>query len=451
MLKKIISLSLAVIAASQVYASDLLSSGITPGCWNTTYDANAHTITYATGQWGGCSWWLNGDNYSQYSSVEVTLTEPSPIALTLVASYSADGSVSDSKTFEAGATKLTLSLDSEKSQTLYSFYIANGELTDEATTITLSSVNINPLTTVTLFEGVQAINWGGGEGVTTFFTVSNNVLKDAKPGMALKITYSLLDGYTYGNISLKDATNWAAMTSMSAVSGYDEGGWINIQEAGTIYIPLNATDIAYLQSNPSIVFTGVAVYKSIQLMPCPIEKTFDSTGYASFSSAYNTAVPDGLSVYTAIVDGEYVDLTKVECTVIPANTGVILYNPSAGSINLEATNSESESDFSDNDLVASSLAEYATVPDYGTAYGLAKGKTEFSKIKAGTVLSPTKAYIYLTTSAASMLKIRTQDESGIADVINDNADDAYYNLQGIRVDNPQHGIYIHAGKKIFVK
>ena len=44
--------------------------------------------------------------------------------------------------------------------------------------------------------------------------------------------------------------------------------------------------------------------------------------------------------------------------------------------------------------------------------------------------------------------------SGIDDVITDDdtdTDDAWYNLQGIRVDNPQNGIFIHKGKKIWVK
>ena len=31
------------------------------------------------------------------------------------------------------------------------------------------------------------------------------------------------------------------------------------------------------------------------------------------------------------------------------------------------------------------------------------------------------------------------------------ANGAYYNLQGQRVEKPQHGVYIHNGKKVVIK
>lgn len=75
-----------------------------------------------------------------------------------------------------------------------------------------------------------------------------------------------------------------------------------------------------------------------------------------------------------------------------------------------------------------------------------------------------KAYLKVNKPAGAKLILQFDDEeiaadegetvTGIGGVTNDEngkEDDAYYNLNGQRVDNPQKGIYIHRGKKVIIK
>ena len=48
--------------------------------------------------------------------------------------------------------------------------------------------------------------------------------------------------------------------------------------------------------------------------------------------------------------------------------------------------------------------------------------------------------------------ISTENPVGIEGIeANKEEDDVYYNLEGIRVENPSEGIYIHNGKKILIR
>ena len=68
-----------------------------------------------------------------------------------------------------------------------------------------------------------------------------------------------------------------------------------------------------------------------------------------------------------------------------------------------------------------------------------------------------KAYLETTTDitpADGVIELVFTDEigTGIENVAAERqGDDAWYNLQGMRVERPAHGIYIHNGKKVLVK
>ena len=45
-----------------------------------------------------------------------------------------------------------------------------------------------------------------------------------------------------------------------------------------------------------------------------------------------------------------------------------------------------------------------------------------------------------------------KDAAGIETITESDIDDApYYNLQGVRIEKPTHGVYIHNGKKVVIK
>ena len=44
------------------------------------------------------------------------------------------------------------------------------------------------------------------------------------------------------------------------------------------------------------------------------------------------------------------------------------------------------------------------------------------------------------------------DPAGVQEhIVDADSSDTYYNLMGVKVANPQHGVYIHKGRKVIVK
>ncbi len=203
----------------------------------------------------------------------------------------------------------------------------------------------------------------------------------------------------------------------------------------------------------SWMITSVNIYTQEE----DVTKTIPSaTLLASYSAASNTAVPDGVGVYKAKVDGSTVTLTKVETNVIPANTGVILKCDADGDKTFKVTLDESDGDFTDNALIATSVEANATVPETGAYYALSASEQAFGVVKGGLKLSGNKAYIKAPTAsdAKSVLSILFADElTGISSATakTAQADGAYYTLQGVKTLKPAKGLYIHNGKKVIVK
>ena len=202
--------------------------------------------------------------------------------------------------------------------------------------------------------------------------------------------------------------------------------------------------------------TGVAL-NAVTVGKTSVTKNITSTKLASFSAASNTVVPEGVSVYTAKVSGDNVVLTKVETSVIPANTGVIVKSDAEGDKTFKVTVDGTEASFEGNELIATSVAANATVPSEGTYYALSASEATFGVLKGGITLSSNKAYIKAPVAASdanTVLSIKFGDDTtGInaAKVKTAEADGAYYTLQGVKTMKPAKGLYIHNGKKVIVK
>lgn len=104
---------------------------------------------------------------------------------------------------------------------------------------------------------------------------------------------------------------------------------------------------------------------------------------------------------------------------------------------------------------ASLIGVYATTTVDNTAknYVLSNNTIYYIGENSATV-NPYRAYIQIAqASEAPALTFTIDDETTAIEGINANEsdDDAYYNLQGQRVTNPQNGVYIHKGRKVWVK
>lgn len=189
------------------------------------------------------------------------------------------------------------------------------------------------------------------------------------------------------------------------------------------------------------------------------EVVINKYGYSTWYAGMPVAVPEGMKAYYCIVDGNTAVLNDMG-TVIPANTGAVLYTEEAigtgGSYAMSYTNESITTDITKNLLIGyvqdtevnNGKAHYALnvkdnvyVPKT-TEEGTTPSATSTFTAKAG------KAYLELepTASAVSLVIRRNSDTSiDAATVIPENI---IYDLTGRRVITPSKGIYIVNGRKV---
>lgn len=102
------------------------------------------------------------------------------------------------------------------------------------------------------------------------------------------------------------------------------------------------------------------------------------------------------------------------------------------------------------------LVSDGNVTGDGTIYVLAvqDGQAGFAPLKSGKTLSEGKAYLKVENASGAKINFVIDGEAtDIRNIENavDFSDGDWYNLQGVKVTNPQRGIYIHNGKKVVVK
>lgn len=176
----------------------------------------------------------------------------------------------------------------------------------------------------------------------------------------------------------------------------------------------------------------------------------------TFTSAYNLdfSSADGLTAYTAIYDkaNDAVALTPVK--KVQAHTGLILKSEASKTYTLSILASdEAELDkVTGNQLVSCVDALWSTGRE--TDYYLHDG--EFVKSTYNGWVLPGKSYLYIDGGRPnnSPLRVYVDNTATAINGITNNPvvkDEAYYNLQGVKVQHPQHGVFIHNGKKVVLK
>ena len=169
--------------------------------------------------------------------------------------------------------------------------------------------------------------------------------------------------------------------------------------------------------------------------------------YSTFSStiALDFTENEDVEAYTAKVNGETVELTKVN--QVPANTGVIIKN--IGEKTSAAVKViENAAVVENNDLVAVSTAMDAAALVAANAYILVDDNT-FKKVAADATGKLAAGKAYLKSAAGARILTIGGSTTGIENVAEkaEKADGAIYNLQGIRVKAPTApGLYIVNGK-----
>lgn len=180
--------------------------------------------------------------------------------------------------------------------------------------------------------------------------------------------------------------------------------------------------------------------------------------WTTLTSAYNLdfSGAEGLTAYTAKYnkDNDAVALTPVK--KVKAHTGLILKGEAGKTYTLPilASDEAGLEAAPDNQLVNCVDAVWSTGRE--NDYFLHDG--EFVKSAKNGWALPGKSYLYIdggrNNVSASQLRVYVDNTATAIDGITNNPvvkDDAYYNLQGVKVQRPQHGVFIHNGKKVVLK
>ena len=181
--------------------------------------------------------------------------------------------------------------------------------------------------------------------------------------------------------------------------------------------------------------------------------------WTTFTSAYNldfSNVEGGLTAYTAKYnkDNDAVALTQVKR--VAAHTGLILKGEAGKTYTLPilASDADGLEAPAGNQLVNCVDAIWSTGRE--NDYFLHDG--EFVKSAKNGWALPGKSYLYIdggrNNVSASQLRVYVDNTATAINGITNNPvvkDEAYYNLQGVKVQRPQHGVFIHNGKKVVLK
>lgn len=291
----------------------------------------------------------------------------------------------------------------------------------------------------------------------------------AKIGDVILFDITVASGWKYTEVQVKDSEGNAFENSSSYTGNFAD------ETSETFEYEINnAKDLEKIQSAGfRINASNHATIKSIKLLSYAdsydaVSITVGSDGVATYSnSGKNVQISacNALKAYyaSAVTTGT---VTLTELTgCIPANTGVMVFGE-AGTYTVPV-GSEGWPSISTNYLKATGdySAEVAASTSGKFHYIFAKKKESsdepgFYKLTAAYTLGAHKAYLETTTDITpnnARVALVFSDEAettGISASLGEKVEKAsehIYNLRGMRVTQPQKGLYIKNGKKMIIR
>lgn len=184
-----------------------------------------------------------------------------------------------------------------------------------------------------------------------------------------------------------------------------------------------------------------------------------SKEWTTLTSAYNldfSKVEGDLTAYTATYNEKKDAVALTPVKKVKAHTGLILKGVANTTYTLPilASDADGLDAVPGNQLVDCVDALWSTGRE--NDYFLHNG--EFVKSTNDGWALPGKSYLYINggrpNKSDSPLRVYVDNTATAINGITNNPvvkDEAYYNLQGVNVQHPQHGVFIHNGKKVVLK
>ena len=320
-----------------------------------------------------------------------------------------------------------------------------------------SEPNIEYETAFTLTEAatVRAIAkkqyWNNSEEATASFTIKQNVVEtiatpvitpdggEVEAGAMISITCETVGVTIYYSINGSEPgrvyTGPFALTESTTVRAIaKKTGWNNSEE-------VTATFTVIEEDNEE---------DGLRTINITLEKGVlgGISRYATtFSAPYNVEIPSGVDKYIVTNTAtSIIILNRSYGDVIPANQGVVLVSKYKSEIEIKEIDEEvSTAAWRKNKLM--NTADGAIVAQSGFyVFGKdSKGVMEFTQAEVGSTIEANKAYLQIGGTSIRAFALGLDDDpdvSGIEDVNAEDAEVEYYNLQGVKVENPEKGIYI---------
>ena len=324
------------------------------------------------------------------------------------------------------------------------------------------------------------------DGVTS---IKESLFEDCISLVSVEIPGSVKN---IGNRAFSDCSGLANVIISDGITSIGEGAFFNCTGLESVYIwsetpptlgmyafyDVPTTVTLYVPSgtkNTYSVADGWSDFANIVEMPGDFELVVTAAGYATLYLDYAVEIPDGVEVYTAnAVDGDRLKMLPVE-GAIPANTGVIVkadastYTFNVVDYSVPAIESNLFRGSVENENVKLLSGQVAYV------LSMVNGEVGMyrAELKDGAFLNnANKAYLLLVgnnlgvhdkefdTSTGGQLSNGYRFDFGGITGISEVSDEVkgengevktVYDLQGRKVENPDKGIYIIDGKKVWIK
>lgn len=259
------------------------------------------------------------------------------------------------------------------------------------------------------------------------------------------------NGYIWDSYSWDNAIRPNEMTNL---------GFGNVINSSTITGGSNNWTVNFDNIDFSINIGGATTWSCTPYFT----RAISSEGYATFSSEYNVAIPEGVTASYATGVSEGTLTTANFTNGIAANTGALLYKAGGGEVSF--TPATSTDDLSDKTnyfvAVSSNDTSVSQEADSKTNYILtnktvdnANAPLRFYMVNEnGNTVNAGKAYLSIPSAMASAREFFSLDEDITAistSKANQRSTKSYYNMNGQRIAQPTKGIYIVNGKKIVIK
>lgn len=281
---------------------------------------------------------------------------------------------------------------------------------------------------------------------------------DPNKGISIKgrnVKIESNDGVEISNVDLKfndykpDNPRSTVVSQPGVVEGSDKNWSINDVYSSNLTFTHNGNgeyDIMWVDN--------ITVHYRTKISTIDVTANLANDAYWTtfYSEAGNYQAPDGTHVFKVNLTGTSITMTEIEDGIVNKGEGVVLKSETTGEITMSMVAGKSKGDYSDNNLVGTSV----DITNPGNAYVLyykpASG-VGFYKLTSNGTIAKNKAYlIYNQPGNARAFFAFDGETTGIEDniVVGNEEDDKVYDLQGRRVAKPVNGLYIVNGKKVIM-